>query len=219
MKLDRYTILHRKDERGVIVESGVFGPDDEVPEGFGTADYQPIYAVREDDQAPVAEVDQKPWSSPIAKGSWVENRPEDAPVDDGTPWEAREELTGAEQEALDDLESVEDESESEDESDEGSPREAREQSEDGELTDAETEADEELESDEDASESEDETDAGTPMQALSQSEDVQAPPQGGPGSGKEAWTQYAAAKSVTVPEDASRDEIIAACKKAGVPVD
>jgi hypothetical protein len=46
-----------------------------------------------------------------------------------------------------------------------------------------------------------------------------APPQGGPGSGKEAWAQYAAAQDVSVPEDASRDEIIAAVKAAGKPVD
>lgn len=38
-KLTKHTILHRQDERGVIVESGVFGPDDDVPEGFGPAQY------------------------------------------------------------------------------------------------------------------------------------------------------------------------------------
>lgn len=44
------------------------------------------------------------------------------------------------------------------------------------------------------------------------------PPQGGPGSGAPAWSQYAASKDVSVPEGASRDDIIAAVKKAGHPV-
>jgi hypothetical protein len=49
--------------------------------------------------------------------------------------------------------------------------------------------------------------------------EASVPPQGGPGSGKEAWAQYAATyPDVSVPEDASRDEIIAALKAAGKPV-
>jgi hypothetical protein len=45
------------------------------------------------------------------------------------------------------------------------------------------------------------------------------PPQGGPGSGAPAWRQYAASQGVSVPEGAGRDEIIAALKAAGKPVD
>lgn len=44
------------------------------------------------------------------------------------------------------------------------------------------------------------------------------PPQSGPGSGKAVWEQYAAKQDVSVPEDATRDDIIAAVKKAGKPV-
>jgi hypothetical protein len=50
------------------------------------------------------------------------------------------------------------------------------------------------------------------------SESVEVPPQGGPGSGAPAWRQYAASQGVSVSEDASRDEIIAALKAAGKPV-
>jgi hypothetical protein len=166
MSLDRYTTLHRKDERGVIVESKVFGPDDEIPEGFGTGDYSPIYAPREDDQEPVAESNLTPWESPVAKGTWVAERPEDAQVDEGTPVQVRDELTGAEEEAVESLSASEPAEKPEDESDEGTPRQAREQ---GDLTGAEEEADESLEDSEDDSEVEDdESDEGTPRQAREQ---------------------------------------------------
>jgi hypothetical protein len=42
------------------------------------------------------------------------------------------------------------------------------------------------------------------------------PPRGGAGSGRDAWAAYAAEKGVTVPDDASRDDIIAALVEAGV---
>lgn len=148
MKVDRYTTLHRKDERGVIVESRVFGPDDDIPEGFGTNGYQPVYGVREDDQEPVAESVLTTWESPVAKGTWVE-QPE------------RE----------------------------------------GDETEAEIEALDAVESDETE-------DSGLPV-----------PPQSGPGSGKDVWAAYADSKGVEYDDDATRDEIIAACKAAGVPVD
>lgn len=44
------------------------------------------------------------------------------------------------------------------------------------------------------------------------------PPKGGPGSGVEAWAAYAAGK-VEVPEDAKRDDIVAALDAAGFPTD
>lgn len=232
---DGYTILHRKDERGVIVESGVFGPDDEVPEGFGAGEYQPVYAPREDDQEPVAESNSTPWSSPVAKGGWVAERPEETDeVDEGTPRQAREKLTGAEEEVDESLEDDDEPEDDEPEVDEGTPRQAREQSEDGESTGAEEEVDESLESDEDQSDDEDsdEVDSGTPVQAREQAgeeltgaeqeaaEDSDSgsdepPPRGGAGSGSDAWTAYAGRKGVSIPEDASRDEIIAAVEKAG----
>jgi hypothetical protein len=45
------------------------------------------------------------------------------------------------------------------------------------------------------------------------------PPQGGPGSGKDAWAAYAANLDVQVPDDAGRDDIIAAIRDAGHPVE
>ena len=42
------------------------------------------------------------------------------------------------------------------------------------------------------------------------------PPRTGRGSGKDAWVAYAAANDVTVADDASRDDIIAALDAAGV---
>lgn len=45
------------------------------------------------------------------------------------------------------------------------------------------------------------------------------PAKAGKGSGKEAWADYAEAHGVSVSDDASRDEIIAACESAGVPVE
>jgi hypothetical protein len=44
------------------------------------------------------------------------------------------------------------------------------------------------------------------------------PAKAGAGSSKDAWAAYAAAHDVTVDENASRDDIIAACEAAGVPV-
>jgi hypothetical protein len=217
MKLDRPTILHRKDERGVIVESRAFGPDDEVPEDFGAATYSKIHPVTAQ-RAEVAESKLTPWESPIAKGTWIDQE------------------TEAVEEAAEEIEVDEDEVDEDDELDEGYPRQAREQSEDGDLTGAEEDVDESLESDEGESddETENEVDQGTPVQAREQageeiteseeesmdtSGDVEVPPQGGAGSGRDVWAQYAAAKGVSVPEGATRDEIIDACKKAGVPVD
>lgn len=219
-------ILHRTDERGVIVDSRVFGPDDEIPEGFGTGEYQPIHAPREDEQEPVAESELTPWDSPVGKGGWVENRPEDAEVDEGTPVQARgeDEMTDAEREAAEALESGEDDGdEDEPEVDDGTSRQAREQSEDGELTEAEEEVDEELESEEGdgAEQASDEVDEGTPIQAREQAEDGPQgpPPQSGAGSGRDVWAGYSARQGVPVEEGAGRDDIIAALKKAGKPVD
>jgi len=45
------------------------------------------------------------------------------------------------------------------------------------------------------------------------------PPKGGPGSGRDAWVEYAESLGVVVDEDATRDEIIDAVADAGHPVD
>lgn len=42
------------------------------------------------------------------------------------------------------------------------------------------------------------------------------PPRSGKGSGRDAWSMFAAERDVQVPEGASREEIIAACEAAGV---
>jgi hypothetical protein len=45
------------------------------------------------------------------------------------------------------------------------------------------------------------------------------PPKGGAGSGVEAWKAYATSKDVTVADDATRDEIIAALDDVGIPTE
>ncbi|MFA4080480.1 hypothetical protein ONA92_02040 [Mycobacteroides salmoniphilum] len=45
---------------------------------------------------------------------------------------------------------------------------------------------------------------------------AEPPPQAGAGSGRDAWAQYASAQGVTVLEEWRRDQIIDACRKAGV---
>lgn len=44
------------------------------------------------------------------------------------------------------------------------------------------------------------------------------PPQSGAGSSRQAWAEYAEANGVDVQDDWKRDDIIAACEKAGVAV-
>lgn len=45
------------------------------------------------------------------------------------------------------------------------------------------------------------------------------PPQGGPGSGRDAWIAYARAKGFDVADDAGRDDIVAQLTEAGIPVE
>lgn len=45
------------------------------------------------------------------------------------------------------------------------------------------------------------------------------PPRAGAGSGRDAWVSYAESVGVTVPDGASRDEIVQAVQDAGSPVD
>lgn len=146
MKVDRYTILHRKDERGVIIESGVFGPKDEIPEGFEAST---VYTKAGDtelygEDVQIAESVLTPWGKPDAPNTVAmitgEN-PLEVPTED-IPSAAPEDFAGA----------------------------------------------------------------------------PEPPPQGGPGSGKEAWAAYADALGVEVDDDASRDDIIDAVEKAGHPV-
>ncbi|WP_280319873.1 hypothetical protein [Nocardia wallacei] len=44
------------------------------------------------------------------------------------------------------------------------------------------------------------------------------PPQGGTGATRQRWADYATSKGVEVDADWKREDIIAACEKAGVPV-
>lgn len=45
------------------------------------------------------------------------------------------------------------------------------------------------------------------------------PPKRGAGSGVEAWSEYARKAGVDVPDDAKRDDIVAACEAADVPTE
>jgi hypothetical protein len=51
------------------------------------------------------------------------------------------------------------------------------------------------------------------------SDDDAPPPRYGKGSAQKAWAAYAVAHGVDVDDDTPRDEIIAACEDAEVPVD
>lgn len=150
-------ILYRKDERGVIVESGIFGPDDEVPEGFGTDGYTRAGETL----LPVAEavpvVQSRVSEADVSRTATI-----DETIDQEFVPEAAGEVA---------------------EGDEGET-----------LDEAATEA------------AEDDDQAPEP------------PPQGGPGSGVDAWRTYADELGVEVAESATRDDIIAAVKKAGHPV-
>lgn len=51
-------------------------------------------------------------------------------------------------------------------------------------------------------------------------DEVKVPPRRGAGSGRDAWAAYAADKGVEVTADLkNRDDIIAACELAGIPVE
>lgn len=151
MKLERHTILYRKDERGVIVESRVFGPDDDVPEGFGTEGYTAAGATtRTGGDVEIAESKLTPWDAKQAKTE-ADQEPSDA-LNAGSPLQARQQagvdLTEAETEALEALE--ENSGESDEEADEdhqvndGSPVQAKEEA-DVDLTEAEEKPGEESE--------------------------------------------------------------------------
>lgn len=43
-----------------------------------------------------------------------------------------------------------------------------------------------------------------------------APPRGGPGSGRSVWQEFAEAHEVEIPNSASKADIIAACEAAGI---
>lgn len=45
------------------------------------------------------------------------------------------------------------------------------------------------------------------------------PPKGGAGSGAPAWREYAAKRNVEVPENASREDVVAALEAANVPTE
>lgn len=47
-------------------------------------------------------------------------------------------------------------------------------------------------------------------------EDSDAPPRGGPGSGRSVWQEFAEAHEVEISNSASKADIIAACEAAGI---
>lgn len=49
--------------------------------------------------------------------------------------------------------------------------------------------------------------------------EAEVPPKGGAGSGVKEWARYAQSKNVQLAEGMTRDDIIAACKAAGVPTE
>jgi hypothetical protein len=59
---------------------------------------------------------------------------------------------------------------------------------------------------------------GDHAQAPEASPAAEPPPQGGPGASRKVWADWAALHKVAVEDGWKRDDIIAACKKAGVPV-
>ncbi|MEU9806226.1 hypothetical protein [Mycobacterium sp. NPDC050853] len=59
-------------------------------------------------------------------------------------------------------------------------------------------------------------DAGHAGGQPSGSSPVEPPPHAGAGSGRDAWAQYASANGVSVQEESRRDQIIEACREAGV---
>lgn len=48
-------------------------------------------------------------------------------------------------------------------------------------------------------------------------EEWRLPPKAGPGSSRARWLAYAEINGVSIDEDATRDDIIAACQSVGVP--
>jgi hypothetical protein len=155
MKLEKHTILYRKDERGVILESGVFGPDDEVPEGFEPkVGYERLQQARVVEHS-IAESKLTPWETVTGdtEAGEVSDEVKDA-LDDGTPRQAMEaagvDLSEADKEADEALEAERksladaakaDAEQKAEEIDSGSPLQARQEA-DVELTEAEQEAQE-----------------------------------------------------------------------------
>lgn len=126
MKVDRHTILHRKDETGVIVESGVFGPDDEIPKGFGPQEFEVVQVGTR--VVEMAESKLTPWDEAAAKAEVTQVAPED--LNEGTPIQARLQAgakpTKAEKEALKALDDSSDADEDDNEVSDGSPVQGKE---------------------------------------------------------------------------------------------
>lgn len=65
----------------------------------------------------------------------------------------------------------------------------------------------------------DASDAGEAHDGGGEPEEIPLPPKAGPGASAAAWRAYAGAHGVEVPEDAKRDDIIAALEAASVPTE
>lgn len=139
-------IVHRQDERGVIVESTIVLDDQEVPEGFSeSTSYTKVADSRLPQGEPVLIEDSKVGTGGVRATGTIDETIEQEFVP-----EAAGEIA---------------------ESDEGGDDEG-----------------------------------------------PNPPPQGGAGSGIEAWRAYADELGVEVAESATRDDIVAAVRKAGHPV-
>lgn len=188
-------IVYRKDERGVILDSQVVAADEETPEGFEEkAEYQTV-VISPTEGPSVDESRLTTWDG-LVLGQTVD-------VIKGDEQEGPSQPGGVDKDDVDFDEP--DTVESGGEVVVG----------DGEILTGET-VDEVKD---DADQQEGPSDPGGSSEGESEDEEFEGPPpQGGPGSGKEAWSQYAASKDVSVPENATRDEIVAAVQKAGHPV-
>lgn len=211
-----HRVVYLTDERGVIVDSAVIGPDDELPEGFSdSAEYTSVVPQAQE-QPPVESSELTAWKG-LDLSQTVDAIKETAEAQEGATDPAG--LRSNEEVGEDEPLGVEGTVEQTDEvvqADDGATEFDASQTVDEILGDRQigTADPRGEESDDEGSE-----DAEEPALAEDGEESAASPPpRRGAGSGKEEWAQYAEAQGVEVPEDASRDEIIAAVDEAGKPV-
>lgn len=187
-------IVYRKDERGVILDSAVVVGDDEVPEGFETsAEYESLEFTTK--EAPPVEESKLTVSE-----DQVDLR-QTIDVIKGDTQEGPSDPGGLGDEDYDIVAVAEDGLQPGDEVTAGDGSEGVVVG--GTIDEVKDESD---------------TQEGPSDPGGEQTDDDGPPPQGGAGSGRDAWAQYAAARNVEVSETDSRDDIVAAVKKAGYPV-
>lgn len=228
-----HRIVYRKDERGVILDSAVVGPDDEMPEGFEDSTEYETPRLVEGEAPPLEESKLTSWEGrtdlrqTITEILGQEGDPggfrssgdlpdvtEDDTVEGREGVEFVGEPTGDEVRA-DDGSAENDSSQTVDEilgdRQEGTtnPGGVNDDADGSEQPDPAQQAV--------APSAEGEQAAEEPSGESAEGSEG-PPPQSGAGSGKDAWRQYADRQGVQVSDDASRDEIIGAVDKAGKPV-